>query len=468
MKRELELVKNTIIIAFGTIFPKFAALITLPIITGQLTKAELGTYDLISTLVSLYLPIVTLQIQSAAFRFLLETHENKDIQEIISTIMIFIFCTSIIAEVIMFIVLDDLNGKTRFLIGLYFFVDIFLGAEKQIARGLHKNKIYSISTIIVSISNMLFIILMLLIFSYGLDGAVFSLFMATLLSTLVLGYKLRICQYIKIKCVSGTLLKKMLKYSWPMIPNSLSSWVMNLSDRVVVTSVLGIEANAIYSVANKLPNLFTSVQSTFVLAWQENASVASKDDDIEEYYTKMFDSVFRILFAIMACLIAITPLLFSILIKGDYEQAYAQIPILYIAMLFSSISSFMGGIYVALKLTVNIGVTTIVAACINLAVNIFAIRYIGLYAASLSTLISFGILSIYRMINIKKFLSLKYDYPRIFYMILILALMSFLSYGNVFVLNIINIFIALSASIFFNKELIKKVKTIIFRKVYKE
>ena len=52
-KRSRDLAKNTGILAIGTFLPKLASFITLPILTACLTKAEYGTYDLISTLVSL-------------------------------------------------------------------------------------------------------------------------------------------------------------------------------------------------------------------------------------------------------------------------------------------------------------------------------------------------------------------------------------------------------------------------------
>lgn len=77
MNREKALAKNTLILSIGEFLPKFSSIITLPIITGGLTKAEMGTYDLISTLVSLFLPVATLQIQSAAFRFLIDVRKEK-------------------------------------------------------------------------------------------------------------------------------------------------------------------------------------------------------------------------------------------------------------------------------------------------------------------------------------------------------------------------------------------------------
>ena len=67
MSRESSLIKNSVVLAVGTFFPKFVAIITLPLLTGYLTQEEYGYYDLISTLVSLLLPVATLQIQSAAF-----------------------------------------------------------------------------------------------------------------------------------------------------------------------------------------------------------------------------------------------------------------------------------------------------------------------------------------------------------------------------------------------------------------
>lgn len=67
-------------------------------------------------------------------------------------------------------------------------------------------------------------------------------------------------------------------------------------------------------------------------------SLASKDSDADTYYAEMFDSIFGILVGIMALLIAATPILFWLLIRGDYKEAYYQMPILFMGMLFSSMA----------------------------------------------------------------------------------------------------------------------------------
>ena len=76
MSREAQLAKNTAIISIGTILPKAAAFVTLPVLTGWLTQEEYGTYDLVTVMVSLLLPALVLRVHDAAFRFLIDSREG--------------------------------------------------------------------------------------------------------------------------------------------------------------------------------------------------------------------------------------------------------------------------------------------------------------------------------------------------------------------------------------------------------
>lgn len=466
MSREKELVKNTGIILFGTILPKLANIITLPIITYWLTKKDYGIYDLITTVVSLFLPVITLQVQSAAFRFLIDYKDNRKKQDnIISTILVFVMLVSVISVSILFFVLYKFTFFTRLLIVLYFLADIALIVLQQLARGLGKNIIYSVSTVVVSVTNMLLVVVTLRVYDTGLNGVLLSVAISTLLATIIAFFGLHLHGRIKIGNFSIITLKEMLSYSWPMIPNSLSNWVMSLSDRFVISGFMGLESEAVYSVACKIPNLFTTVQGTFVMAWQENASISAKDSDKDTYYSHMFDSIIRILFAIMSILIAFGPLLFRILIKGDYDEAYSQMPILYMAMFFSALASFLGGIYVALKQTKSIGFTTIAAAIINITIDLLFIKYIGIFAGSTSTLVSYLALFVFRAKDIKRFISIKYELKTILSIVVLLLCFCAINYFRIFYLDIVNMFIAISFSCILNKKIIGDMYSVMRKKV---
>ena len=458
MNREKALAKNTFIIAIGTFLPKFSSIITLPIITGGLTKAEMGTYDLISTLVSLFLPVATLQIQSAAFRFLIDVREDeKETKRIITNIISFILPTSLIALTILYLCLGNVSLVIRWLIRLYFFSDILMLSTQQIVRGLSNNKLYSASSVTISFSNMLLIVLTISVGKQGLVGVLASITIATTIGLILLLVKGHILSRIDLSLLSRKTLLEMLSYSWPMIPNSLSNWVLSFSDRAVLTAFMGLEANAIYSVANKIPALFTTVQGTFVFAWQENASLASKDSDADTYYAEMFDSIFGILVGIMALLIAATPILFWLLIRGDYKEAYYQMPILFMGMLFSSMASFIGGIYVAHKKTRSVGVTTILAAACNLVIDLVFVHKIGIFAASISTLVSYVFLTIYRMVDVQKFQKVKFNTGRFCLLIALLVLMCAICWIDTVALNVLNIILGCIIAVVVNRKIMKSI-----------
>ena len=455
MSREKNLAKNTFIIAFGTFLPKMSSIITLPIITAGLTKKEYGTYDLISTLVALFLPIATLQIQAAAFRFLIDFRDNeKETRRIVTNIFTFILPISLVALTILYVALYKLNILIRCLICCYFFVDILMLTCQQIVRGLANNALYSASSVVCAIVNMILIVFLVREEKQGLEGVLLSLTISATVGLGILIFKGGIFQKIDFTLLSFQTMKSLLGYSWPMIPNSLSIWILNFSDRLVLTTFLGLEATAIYAVATKIPSLLSTVQSTFVYAWQENASLASKDADADTYYSKMFDSFLGILVGAMALLIAFTPILFVVLIRGDYEDAYYQMPILFMGMLFSAMSSYLGGIYGAHKRTKSIGITTVGAAILNFVIDIVLVNVIGVYAASVSTLISYFALLVFRMIDIKKFQPMTYNLPQMCLYMAILLVICILSWMNTSVCNITNFIISCIFAYIVNKRII--------------
>ncbi len=103
-----------------------------------------------------------------------------------------------------------------------------------------------------------------------------------------------------------------------------------------------------------------------------------------------------------------------ILIGKEYVTAYKYIPLLIISSIFNMLSSNISAIYVAKKKTNEIAVSTIVASILNLIINLLLIKKIGLYAAVLSTLISFLLLFLFRYIDVKKYVDIRISLKNIF------------------------------------------------------
>ena len=465
MKRGQEFAKNGAILSIGTIFPKLTSLITLPIITDCLSKQEYGIYDTITVLVLLVLPVATLQMQASAFRFLVSKRgDSEEQKKIISNILFFTLPVCTVALAVMNLFLKRIDGTTRLLMTAYFMVDILLITIRQIVRGLSRNDIYSASAFISSFTEMICMYVFLSKLHRGLNGAITALALSQALSLVYLTIAVKIHRYIDIKMVSVEDIKSLLSYSWPLVPNSLSSWAVRTADKLVLIAVMGAEAEAVYGVANKLPNMFNLVQTTFTMAWQENASVSVEDQDSEEYFGSMFDTVFSFFTAAIAGLIAFTPVIFKILIRGDYSESYNHMPILYIAMLFSTVASYVGGIYIAHLKTKEIGITTAIAALLNFLLISVLIKKIGIYAASLATLISYLWLAVYRMVDVQKIQKIRFNIKRIIAFVLILSLMAFVCFQRNTVLDLINMGFSILFACLINGKLIKSILEVLKRK----
>ena len=466
--REKNFLKSTFILAFGTFLPKLASFITLPIYTGELTKDEYGTFDLITVLCTLLLPVATLQVQSAVFRFLVDYRDNREKQNAIITLLyVFVIPISIVVLIILYFALYKLSPFLRILIIIYYFADILLAVTRQVARGLSKNHIYSVSAIINSFLNMILVIILLVYYKTGLNGLVASLTVSATVSFVYIFVALKTWQFFDTKRITKKLFKQIIGYSWPMVPNSISLWIVRMSDRLIILAYMGAAANAIYAAANKIPTLLQLAQNTFSMAWSESASLTIKDKDADQYYTQMFRILHRVLAGFAAMLMAVQPLLFRILIRGDYAESYIHISILIIGSFFSNIAVYLGGIYIANMRTKSIGITTVISAALNFIINILFIKKIGVFAATLSTAISYLFLMVYRLIDVRKFQKIQYPIMEMVITNLILIGMCIMCGFRTVPFYCINLVIGCVMFVVLNKELLIKTKDLAFKILHK-
>lgn len=458
MSREKDLLKNTFILGIGYAVPALVSFLILPLYTAFLTKTEYGTYDLITILLSLIMPTITLQVKSSVFRFLIENRDSESERRYyISTAYLFTVAISILSLFVLFGILSGIPVFTKVLICVYIFQEVIIDLSKQTARGLGLLNKYILSITINAILLLAFSYVLLSNMQKGLNGVLIALNGALIAANIYIFITLGLKKYISFHSFNRIHLKRMLSFSAPMVPNSISLWVVKLSDRLVVTFFMGIEANAVYSVANKIPSLLSQLVGVFNLSWQENASLAVNDKDAANYYSEISQRTIDFLLGAAAVLMASMPFLFKILIKGSYEGAYNQMPILICGIFFSCLSSCYGSIYIALKKTKFIGITSVIGAVLNLAINILLINKLGLYAASLSTVISYCIIYFSRVVQLKKYIHMQLNWKRNFISFTVLLLVCIIYYFKNPYANAIVFVISSGLFIILNKEICKNI-----------
>ena len=125
-------------------------------------------------------------------------------------------------------------------------------------------------------------------------------------------------------------------------------------------------------------------------------------------------------------------------------------------------------VYVGNKNTKAIASTSIVSAIINIIVHLSLIKYIGLYAAVVSTLSAFFIMSIYRILDInKRYFKIRIKWLLILETIIVLGLVLCFYYINNIYLNILSILIAIIFAIIINKNSINLIFNLVKKRMPK-
>ncbi len=466
MNKNKELVKNTIIIFIGNFCTQFITLLLLPLYTHFLSTEDYGYIDLIQTYLTFFIPLILLKIDAGIFRFLIDARKSEEEKNKIITNGIFIMFVELIISTILFAVAVKIFSiKYSILIVMNLISLSVLTFLLQIVRGIGKNKQYSFSSIIAAIVTIVLNLIFLVGFHKNGKYVLIASLISNIICTIYLLIVNKILKNVKIKYIDKKLIKDLLKYSIPMIPNELSWWIVHVSDRTIISYALGVAANGIYSVSCKFSNILSSIFNIFNLSWQESAALHINDTDKDEFFSNVINKVFNLFICFCIGILACLPFVFELLIKDSYREAYKYVPILLLANIFSVLIGLIGSIYVAKKMTKEVAKTTMIAAIINLTIDIALIKVIGIYAAAISTLVSYMLLAIYRYIDVQKYVKVKIPIKNIVVNSIIFILVVVLYLYNNIALNVINLLLCILYAIIVNKELLIEFKKVIGKKV---
>lgn len=460
-----RLAKNTVIYMIGNLGGKILQVLILPLLTAVLLTEEYGYYDLIVTTINLITPIATLQLVEAMFRYLFGGSEEEKRVTISSVTAALVVGMTILAAVIALIQMFGIDLKYPFLIYLNYITNILFDYMQKIARCQQRNSLVAVSGLI-NTSVMLAVEAMaLLVFKMRVDGMLLANCVSYFVAVLYLEYKLRIEEYLSIAAVNVKRVKELLKYSLPLVPNSVCWWVVSACDRYVISFFLSISANGIYSIAGKFSQMLSMITSVFQMAWQESSIIESDKATRDEFYTKTFDSYMRFLLSGYVVLLPIIRLAMPFLVAEEYRIGYLYNPLLLLGAVFSAFSQFYGSAYLAFKKTGGALSTTIIAAIINVTVGACLISKIGLYAPALGTTCAFLAQWLLRANQMKDYFRVKINTKVLSFMAPTMIVYYALYYKDSVVLHLTMLLVASIVFCTVNREMIRKILATVKKKV---
>lgn len=400
------LLTGTVIYAIGNLGTKILSFIIVPLYTYYINTSDMGDYDLVNSTISLLTPLLTLQIMDAAYTWMLR--ENTKPYDCINAVYKFMIITSVISSAVILLINHFIPIKYCYYMILQLTISRIFSAMQKLLRGLKNQKLFAASGIIYTSIFLLLNLLQIVVLKQGVE----ALFQSAIISYSFCTILLLICEkrlrVFSIKTSSLQLQKEMLKFSLPLVPNQLNWWVMNTSDRYIIRFFLGSSANGIFAIAHKFPSVLQLIFNIFYLSWQDMA-IVDKDKDSGAFYTKVFKLYYQFAFTFLVFLIPFTKLFIIYSMEESYHSATLYVGFLYLGTVFQAFSSFFGVGYLKNNKTKQAASTSIYGAIINALFDVVLMKFIGLYAAAVSTFLGFFTMFVIRVVQTKKTMQIKID-----------------------------------------------------------
>ena len=424
MKREeKKLVKNTLLLMLGNFSSKLLVFLMVPLYTSVLTTAEYATSDLLTTTINLLYPFATLMISTAVMRFCLD--KCKDSRQLLSIgIWIeFIGIAFVALGSMLFFNSGNLQGyRYYFLIGFagYSLYTLLM----EYAKGSEKVGMYSIAGVCNTVALISCNIVFLLKLGLGIKGYLMAMIAAYWITIVVLFIGCRAWKdLLWPNRIERGYVKEMLQYSIPLMPNSISWWVSNSSDRYIMNIFRGLSELGIYSVSYKIPSIMATISGIMVSAWEMSAVDDFGSEKSRRFFSQIYDMWVHTYLIVCTGLVLGVKILALILFQKDFFSAWRFVPILLYASIFSGLSSFLGTVFTAAKKTKAVFVTTMVGAGINIVLNFALIPLWGGYGAAIATAVGYLATFFSRLKGANSIMHLDVDYKKHFFRLGVLLLM---------------------------------------------
>lgn len=458
--------KHTLIygvgISIGTLLTGF---ILIPIYTRYLTPKDYGTLEIINVIINIFSIIFTLSLQSSLIKFYSETQDKNIKNKVIKTTLFLLLISSLVSISLLYLMINNIKVLFEIrvfllIILLFNFTSIFIPIPYAVLRAEQQSLKMIVLSFLGLILTLITVIYFLIFAKRGISGVLEARILTNFL-ILLLFAKLFFTKGV----VDFNLGKKMLIFSLPLIPASITSWVVDLSDRFFLQHFLGLSCVGIYAVGYKYASILLTSIVAFQIAWSPFLISIKDKSNAKELISRIITYYILIILFLVLFLCLFSKEIIMIITTPKFYGSYKIVFIVCMGYFFYGWYLLGMGITYIIGKTQQVMVASIIGAFTNILLNFLLIPLYGMRGAAIATFFSFLIMAIMLwMINQKKyFIPLEWNrIIKIFITSSFCFIFIFLNIHFFIKLSILVIyFIILVLLKFFEKEEIEKVKIIL-------
>jgi O-antigen/teichoic acid export membrane protein len=400
----LEMIKTSGIYALGAFASPLISLLLTPFLTHQLSRRDFGALAVLYTIIDLVTIITQLGISPAFFRAYNGDYETpRDRAGVLSVSIILLTLVSIPIAVVIMVAAPWLSevlfnspafSESVRLTALVIILEnltvpgiSWLRAEK---RAIFYSALSIINVLLILGTN----ILLVGVLHTGMNGALLAKGMgyaAIVVCTLPIMLLLLLRR--KSLHLRSDIMRNMLFFGVPTIFSSIAAWVLQLSDRYLLSHFGSLAQTASYSVAYTLGSVLNPLfLAPFGLAWIPVMYAIAKREEAAHIFRLVFRWYSTILFFATFALSLLSTVVLELFFPPAYQATAIFIPIITLSTMLLGVYYFFAiGVLIRRK-TILEFLYLLIAASVNVLLNMYFIPHYGALGAAVSTLLAYMLL----------------------------------------------------------------------------
>ncbi|MCZ6702621.1 MAG: oligosaccharide flippase family protein [Ignavibacteria bacterium] len=429
------MIKHTFIYGLSNVATKASGIVLLPLYTSYLSLGDFGVLGLLDATIFIVIEFISLG-QGQALVMLNNSEEYSTTRkEIFFTIFSFSVSICLIFMLLGFLIIPEIVSIFSFQkIYLTYLKIILVIIPLRVLNNILFNKFradedsvkyttYSVIKLFLLITAAFYF---LVISEMGMIGILYSYIISDILILVIMF----LTQLGKFKVnFYPEVIRVALGFGLPLVFGSIAMMILNLSDRYLIKIFMYDEMVGLYDLGYRFAgvlNMFIIMPVSLTLV--PYAYKIYKRENDKEFYSKLLSYLTMILVWIGLGLSLFSEEIIRIFVLNpSFWPAYKLVPIIVLAYVFFGmriVSSL--GMYLTKK-TKFVALTTIIAASINIVLNIIFIPIYGITAAAFTTLISFLILYFLSQYYSNKYYDIPFENFKLFKIIVLGIVFYFLS-----------------------------------------
>jgi O-antigen/teichoic acid export membrane protein len=367
----------------------------LPVLSAYLTPSDYGVLSVMTTIISFMTPFALLGIGTAIYieHFKIDSSE---LARFISSSLIVPF----VSLAFMLLVLGVFGGQlaellhipTRWLVIIPFLVaaQVIPYIVALLFQVLQRPLSYGLFQIGLAVSNMIFSLSFILWLNGGWQGRLIGIYASFFLFSLI-GFRVLHKMHYLGPSISTAYIRQALAIGIPLLPHELGLIMTDVSDRLVLSKLVGTEATGLYSMGYQVGAGILLIGTSINQAWTPSffkQLQAPSEDDKRSIVKRTYQLFMLFLVAIML-LYFVTPLVFKVLIADRFQGSAPFV--LWIGLGYAFLGMYMlvaNYIYITKK-THLLSALTLATGILNVSLTILFVKKYGAIGAAYATTLSY-------------------------------------------------------------------------------